>query len=63
MIEIGRLEATNTPAYSYVEDKLNGKVWNRCQEEMEDGRFELAEEEPVNASKPYSAPALVSVRG
>lgn len=40
-----RLEATNTPAYRYrlanpicAEDFIS---WNRAQDEMEDGRFEI----------------------
>lgn len=36
----GRLEATNTPAYSYT-SIAGGPVWHRAQTEMEDGRFEV----------------------
>jgi hypothetical protein len=37
--DVGRLESSNTPAYSY-QDVQGGPVWHRCQVEMEDGRFE-----------------------
>ncbi len=38
--DLGRLEATNTPAYIY-KSQADGLVWARAQSEMEDGRFEL----------------------
>jgi len=38
--DVGRLEATNTPAYAY-RSLDSGLVWFRSQEEIEDGRFEL----------------------
>jgi hypothetical protein len=37
--DVARLEATNTPAYFY-RSVDTGLVWARCQDEIEDGRFE-----------------------
>ena len=46
--DVGRLEATNTPAYAYrcIVSKL---VWFRERAEMEDGRFEalVTESAPI----------------
>lgn len=46
---VGRLEATNEPAYSYTSVD-GGPVWHRSQTEMEDGRFEtyLIPTHPIN---------------
>lgn len=44
--DVGRLEKTWEPAYSYKDFKT-GLVAHRCQEEMEDGRFVLPTQDEI----------------